>query len=184
MKLETIWVVRDPSATSTLTDICFEVRSDRLYRYAIGCTLREWEREHHTMYTTADEARVDARHRLARATGATSPAADDLTWDGRIAAVLREPEAGPDAAPADALHKRLAGIVRNRFEQAVANAQELKAAAERVLRDFADDGIAARARGVELAGLVNQLTLAAGELSAAKDAFQASIGTRDRYAQR
>ena len=66
MKLTKVWAVRDPSAVSTLEDVCWEQDVTRLGRYIWGSGQGVWEEERTTLYTDHEEALADARSRLAR----------------------------------------------------------------------------------------------------------------------
>jgi len=65
MKIDRLWIVRDPSPVSTLIDIVFETSPARLANYIRGCQPSEWVIENHAMYTDEAEAMADARARLA-----------------------------------------------------------------------------------------------------------------------
>jgi hypothetical protein len=64
MKLETIWVVIDPTPRSTLDEIFFEEEVCRLGDYIIGSGPGTWLREHTSLYTTREEALKDAQGRI------------------------------------------------------------------------------------------------------------------------
>lgn len=63
--LITVWVVRDPSPRSTMSDICWPQRVATLDRYILGCPAGAWAGERHTVYLTKEAAESDARKRLA-----------------------------------------------------------------------------------------------------------------------
>ena len=69
MRLGAIWVVRDPSPTSTLGDIFWRTTIDALVNYITGARqgnrIGVWESERHTVYTKRAEAEADALARLA-----------------------------------------------------------------------------------------------------------------------
>ena len=65
MRLDSVYLVTDPTPNSTLADIVYETTAARLDLYVLGGGPGVWEREHHTMYATAAEANVDARARMA-----------------------------------------------------------------------------------------------------------------------
>ena len=65
MKLDKIWVVRDPEHVAGLTDIFFKTTLDRLItRYLVGAPDGAWAAEHHVAYTRRAEALADATARL------------------------------------------------------------------------------------------------------------------------
>jgi hypothetical protein len=64
MKIEKVWLVRNPTAVSTLEDICWEQEVCRLGRYVWGSGQGVWEEEETTMFVDETEARADARARL------------------------------------------------------------------------------------------------------------------------
>lgn len=64
MKLEALWIVRDPSPHSDVADICFSMPVPRLGDYVLGCPRGAWRGERHTVYTDEGEARADAEARL------------------------------------------------------------------------------------------------------------------------
>ena len=66
MKLNRVWVVRDPSPVSELVDILFETIVAKLPAYVIGTGITQWEHENTTLYTEEGEARRDAANRLAK----------------------------------------------------------------------------------------------------------------------
>jgi hypothetical protein len=66
MKLEALWIVRDPSAQSELADVVFEIDVRRLGNYVLGSGPGTWEREHHTVFTEKDEAVAEGISRLVR----------------------------------------------------------------------------------------------------------------------
>lgn len=63
MSLAKVWVVRDPSNSSALEDVCFELEVARLDRYILGAP-DAWSREHHAIFVTREEADVEARARF------------------------------------------------------------------------------------------------------------------------
>jgi len=75
MKLDKIWVVRDPEAVAGLSDIFFETTLDRFITlYLRGAPDGAWAAERHAVYTTRREALADATARLlARDRGAFKP---------------------------------------------------------------------------------------------------------------
>jgi len=62
--ITTCWIVRNPTASSILTDILFSLPTDDLGDYAVGAGVGTWRREMHTVYLSEDEARADAEARL------------------------------------------------------------------------------------------------------------------------
>lgn len=66
MKLNTLWVVRDPSAESELADVVFEIAVSQLGNYALGAGPGTWQREHHTAITEKHEAVAEGIRRLVR----------------------------------------------------------------------------------------------------------------------
>jgi hypothetical protein len=69
VRLDAIWLVRDPSPLSTLEDICWEQKVDRLADYIFGSGPGVWRQEQTTIYTTRAEAEADAVTRLANRMG-------------------------------------------------------------------------------------------------------------------
>jgi hypothetical protein len=65
VKLSKVWLVRDPSRTSTLVDICWEQEVARLDRYVLGSPGNAWTNENHAMFATEKEAKEEAGKRLA-----------------------------------------------------------------------------------------------------------------------
>jgi hypothetical protein len=72
MKLEAVWLVRDPSPISEIEDICWPQDVRRLGRYVFGAGQGVWESERTTMYTDREEAFADARARLAAMKGGST----------------------------------------------------------------------------------------------------------------
>jgi hypothetical protein len=66
MKLDTLWIVRDPSPHSRLGDLVFGLDVGRLSDYVLGCPPGTWRRELHTLFTEKDEAVAEAVRRLVR----------------------------------------------------------------------------------------------------------------------
>jgi hypothetical protein len=66
MKLETVWLVRDPAPDSVFEDVCWEQEVERLGDYVFGSGQFVWARERTAMYTRRQEAEADARARLAK----------------------------------------------------------------------------------------------------------------------
>jgi hypothetical protein len=66
MKLEVLWIVRDPSALSELADVVFQANVRRLDHYVLGCPAGAWAGEQHTIYTDKDEAVAEGIRRLVR----------------------------------------------------------------------------------------------------------------------
>jgi len=64
--LRSVWIVCDPTSTSTLNDIIWQQDVAWLDNYARGCSADAWRRENHTLYLDAEAARADATARLAR----------------------------------------------------------------------------------------------------------------------
>ena len=64
MKLEYVWIVRDPSPHSYLSDICWEQPINSLDRYILGAGPETWASENHSVYTSKKEALEDAKKRL------------------------------------------------------------------------------------------------------------------------
>ncbi len=65
MKVEQIWIVTDPSPTSTLPDIMFGASFEYLAKWIKGGpSANAIAEEHPTMYTDETEARKDAEERL------------------------------------------------------------------------------------------------------------------------
>lgn len=69
MKLDTVWLVRDPSPISVIEDICWEQEVRRLGCYVWGSGQGVWEAERTTMYSDREEAMADAKARLASMKG-------------------------------------------------------------------------------------------------------------------
>jgi hypothetical protein len=65
VKLDTVWLVRDPSPISVIEDICWGQEVRRLERYVWGSGQGVWEAERTTMYSDREEAMADAKARLA-----------------------------------------------------------------------------------------------------------------------
>lgn len=69
MKLDTIWLVCDPTADSEMCDICWEQKISSLHYQIFGAAQasgrNDWQARNHTAYTTQTEAWADATARLA-----------------------------------------------------------------------------------------------------------------------
>ena len=73
MKINTLWVVRNPTPRSILVDVLYRVDSpNELARIVVGTGASLWAEEHTTLYTTEKEALADAKARLAKVRGANS----------------------------------------------------------------------------------------------------------------
>lgn len=66
MKLDAIWVGRDPSPISELVDTVFHIEVARLGNYILGAGPGTWERERHTVFSEKDEAVAEGIRRLVR----------------------------------------------------------------------------------------------------------------------
>jgi hypothetical protein len=66
MKLDKVWIVRDPSTRSELEDVVFEMDVARLGDYVLGCPPGAWRGEQHTLFTEKDEAVCEGVRRLVR----------------------------------------------------------------------------------------------------------------------
>ncbi|MGH7295302.1 MAG: hypothetical protein ACRELB_10225 [Polyangiaceae bacterium] len=66
MKLEVLWIVRDPNAQSELADVVFKANVRRLDHYMLGCPSGAWSGEQHTVFTERDEAVAEGIRRLVR----------------------------------------------------------------------------------------------------------------------
>ena len=64
MKLNQIFLVRNPSDKSELADIMFPLYSNELARYIIGCGLSRYEQEQHVMHDDKASALEDAQARM------------------------------------------------------------------------------------------------------------------------
>jgi hypothetical protein len=69
VKVQKLWVVRDPTRHSEMGDILFSVTAAELPRVILGTSLGTWVGEHTTLYTTRFEAQVDASGRMMRMWG-------------------------------------------------------------------------------------------------------------------
>jgi hypothetical protein len=76
MKIEKIWMVRDPSDISEMVDILYETDVHELARIIMGTGLHTWESEHTTLYTEAGEAKRDAEARMKKLHGKSHTAAN------------------------------------------------------------------------------------------------------------
>lgn len=65
MRLETVWVVRDPDLSSALPDICRRMTADDIARMGAGHYTDRRDVLHLAIYTEAAEALADAESRLA-----------------------------------------------------------------------------------------------------------------------
>ncbi len=69
MRLETVWIVSDPTPLSELGDILFEQPIRTLHRQMMGISMggdrNEWQTRNYTLWTDEAEARADAEARLA-----------------------------------------------------------------------------------------------------------------------
>ena len=65
MRIEKLWIVRDPTAESTLDDVLSGVPVDRLPYLVLGTGAQVWRDENTTLYTEKSEALRDALARLA-----------------------------------------------------------------------------------------------------------------------
>lgn len=69
MKLESVWIVSDPTLVSVLEDILFEQPIATLHHQIVGISMggnrNEWQTRHFTVYTEEAEARADALSRMA-----------------------------------------------------------------------------------------------------------------------
>ena len=66
MKLDTVWLVRDPGPDAIFEDVCWEQEVARLGDYVFGSGQGIWARERTAMYTDQKEAAAHAVARLAR----------------------------------------------------------------------------------------------------------------------
>lgn len=70
MKINSMWIVNDPTDVSELEDILFEQPSRTLHHQILGISMagnrNEWQTRNFTIWTTEDEARADAVERMAR----------------------------------------------------------------------------------------------------------------------
>lgn len=65
MKLNSIWVVHDPTHISELIDILYEAKGpNELASLIIGTGLSQWKHERTTLYSEEGEARKDAESRM------------------------------------------------------------------------------------------------------------------------
>lgn len=64
MKVETLWVVRDPTPESILEDICFKADTPKYLAMVILGAGTACLDENLTLYTEEAEARKDAKNRL------------------------------------------------------------------------------------------------------------------------
>ena len=73
MKLEKVWLVRDPyafadpkaSSLPEIVDVVSETHVDRLGDYAVGSGAGVWRAEHTALFTERDEAVAEGLRRLA-----------------------------------------------------------------------------------------------------------------------
>lgn len=61
-----LWCVRNPSPVSEMSDIVFPMTMAALPRYVLGTGMATYEAEDHAFYDDEEEARTDARGRMAR----------------------------------------------------------------------------------------------------------------------
>ena len=91
-ELESIWIVRDPDAESTIRDILYQVDTTKLAQVIIGTGLSSWKQENTTLHDDMHSAGADAKSRLAR------------LWKGKVpawvlSAKLASYEGNPDGRP-------------------------------------------------------------------------------------
>lgn len=79
MRINRLWLVRDPSPVSVLADIVFETDPIKIANYIRGCLPAQWVIENHAMYTDEGEAMADARARLAARQPCATAAAPTVT---------------------------------------------------------------------------------------------------------
>ena len=66
MSLAKVWVVKDPSNSSTLEDIFWEQEVAHLDRCVLGSPEGAWTKENHAICVTREEAEAEARARFTR----------------------------------------------------------------------------------------------------------------------
>jgi hypothetical protein len=64
MKLTKIWIVRNPNHLSLKEDMCWESTIDKFASYCCGAGVQQFVSEQHFLYTSKEEADVDADMRL------------------------------------------------------------------------------------------------------------------------
>lgn len=64
MKITKIWIVRNPSHLSLKDDIFWESTVDKFASYCCGAGVQQFESEQHSVYTSKEEATIDAEMRL------------------------------------------------------------------------------------------------------------------------
>ena len=62
--ISALWIVRDPTDVSELVDVVWSQDVRSLGDYCRGCPGLAWTDEHHTLYTSRDEAILEALRRL------------------------------------------------------------------------------------------------------------------------
>ena len=69
MRLDTLWIVCDPTPASEFADICWEQPVRTLHYQIVGIAMmpprNEWQLRDYTIWTTEAEALADANARLA-----------------------------------------------------------------------------------------------------------------------
>jgi hypothetical protein len=86
MKLESLWIVCDPTLDSIPADYCFEITVADLGDYIVGGGPRAWNERHSAVYTTEAEATADAERRLA-SLKTKAPTYEVRRADGKIVKV-------------------------------------------------------------------------------------------------
>ena len=66
MSLAKVWVVKDPSNSSTLDNIFWEQEVSHLDSYILGSPEGSWTKENHAICATREEAEAEARARFTR----------------------------------------------------------------------------------------------------------------------
>lgn len=72
-KINTVWVVKDPTPHSELADIFFEATVPFLINYILGTGSKgQWEQENTTLYDNKGEAQADAKRRMRKRVSTTA----------------------------------------------------------------------------------------------------------------
>ena len=179
MKLESVWIVRDPTKHSTVEHCLFEQPLERIDRYVMGSPLNSWCGERHTVYTTHEEALVDATARLARGPVPGKDAPAEESWE-RVIATAKAGGRGDDAPPHTVISRILGAGLEQRYDRALSAARDLQSNANSLVKVLVEDGIGAATSGNGYGGSARHVTEALAELSVAREAF----GTAYRASER